>query len=104
GQDNINITSGDFNKDGVIDTLKTFYDGGSGFGGNYVGVVNGKTNEYYELNDDRCFCEIKHTVIVPPELDKLENKPFLEKIKSELLPRRRNQADPLFRLDDKKFF
>jgi hypothetical protein len=79
----------DFNKDGAIDTLKSYYEGGSGFGGRFVSIINGKTNEIYELTNDGCFCEIKHTVLIPPELNKTENVLFLETIKKHLLPEKR---------------
>jgi dTDP-4-dehydrorhamnose 3,5-epimerase-like enzyme len=78
----------------VVDTLKSFYEGGSGFGGRYVQIINGKTNEIYELTNDGCFCEIKHTVLIPPELNKTENRFFLETIKEQLLPEKRTSPDP----------
>lgn len=94
GQQDIKINVDDFNNNGVADTLKTYYDGGSGFGGKYVGIVNGKTNEYFEMNNYGCFCDIKHIVLIPSELNKIENKLFLQVIKNELLPERRNEPDP----------
>lgn len=93
-QDNINLTIEDINNDGIIDTLKTFYQGGSSFGGKYVGVVNGKTNQYHELTNEGCYCDFKSVVLIPSELNKPENKPFLKKIKSELLPEKSIEADP----------
>ena len=93
-QVDIKITNEDFNKDGVVDTLKTFYDGGSSYGGNYVGIVNGKTSEYYELSDYGGFNQIKLLVAVPPALDRSENLSFLVKIKEELLPKEKREADP----------
>src|SRR5690554_1052872 len=93
-QDSIKLSIEDISNDGVVDTLKTFYQGGSGFGGSYVGIVNGKTNQYYELTDKGCFCDFKRVVLIPSELNKPENKPFLERIKNELLPEKSNQADP----------
>lgn len=93
GQNDLKITIDDFNKDGVVDTLKTFYKGGSSFGGNYAQIINGKTKDIYELNDDGCFCEIKHVVPIPPELNKDENRPFLETIKKHLLPKIKKAPD-----------
>lgn len=83
----------DFNNDGYIDTLKSYYDGGSGFGGTYVTLINGKTNENFELNNFGCFCDIKQIILIPPELRKADNKPFLEIIKKELLPEKMNIPD-----------
>lgn len=90
GQRDIKVSVDDFNKDGVVDTLKSFYEGGSGFGGRYVQVINGKTNETHELTNDGCFCEIKRTILIPPELIKTENRLFLETIKEQLLPEKKN--------------
>jgi len=93
GQRDIKISVDDFNKDGVIDTLKSFYKGGSGFGGKYVQIINGKTHEIYELSNDGCFCQIKDIILIPPELNKTENRLFLETIKKQLLPKKRNVPD-----------
>ncbi|MDL2228599.1 hypothetical protein LJC30_06910, partial [Odoribacter sp. OttesenSCG-928-L07] len=83
----------DFNNDGFRDTLTSFYDGGSGFGGNYIVLISGKTKERFELDDYGCFCDIKQIVLIPPELRKTSNKLFLETIKKELLPKKMNLPD-----------
>lgn len=93
GQGDIKVSVDDFNKDGVIDTLKSFHEGGSAFGGKYVQIINGKTNEIFQLTIFGCFCEIKHTVLIPPELNKTENVPFLETITKQLLPEKRTVPD-----------
>ena len=93
GQRDLKINIDDFNNDKVIDTLKTFYEGGSGFGGRYVQIVNGKTNEMYELTNDGCFCDIKSTILIPPKLAKKENARFLEIMITRLLPKKRNNPD-----------
>ncbi|WP_299213122.1 hypothetical protein [uncultured Aquimarina sp.] len=82
---NEKISTKDFNRDGIIDTLKS----GSG----YVQVINGKTKEKHELSDYGCFCDIKELVYIPSELGKTENKPFLEVMKKELLPTKRSNPD-----------
>src|SRR5690554_5419971 len=82
------LTLDDINKDGVIDTLKTFYSGGSGGGGRFVEIVNGKNQERHELTSYYWFSNIKNTIVLPLELIKLKNKLFLEIIKDELLPER----------------
>lgn len=83
----------DFNNDGYIDTLKSYYDRGSSFGGTYVTLINGKTKENFELDDFGCFCDIKKIILIPPKLRKASNKPFLEVIKKELLPAKMNMPD-----------
>ena len=92
GQNTKTITK-DFNNDGYIDTLKSYYDGGSGFGGTYVTLINGKTKENFEIDDFGCFCDIKQIILIPPELKKANNKPFLEVIKKELLPKKMNMPE-----------
>lgn len=83
----------DFNNDGYNDTLESYYDGGSGFGGTYVSLKNGKTNEIFEMDNFGCFCDIKKIILIPPKLRELSNKPFLEVMKSELLPEKMNSPD-----------
>ena len=89
GQDSKTITK-DFNNDGVLDTLKSYYDGGSGWGGTFVTLINGKTKENFEMDNYGCFCNIWNIILIPPELRKASNKPFLEVIKEELLPKKMN--------------
>jgi hypothetical protein len=84
----------DFNDDGHIDTLRSWSEGGSGFGGKYCQIINGATNEKYKLNTYGCFCRIKKTVLIPQALQKEQNRPFLEAIKNQILPARRESADP----------
>lgn len=85
-QDDIETIIEDFNKDGIADTLTSFYSGGSGFGGYYVKIINGKTGEDYSMDNFGCFCEITRLLFVIPELLKTENSAFLEVMKSNLLP------------------
>ncbi|WP_108870132.1 hypothetical protein [Aquimarina aquimarini] len=94
GQSDSKISLGDFNNDKAVDTLKSFYEGGSSFGGKHVQIINGKTNEMHELTNDGCFCEIKKTILIPSELNKTENQLFLETIKEQLLPEKKNVPDP----------
>lgn len=84
----------DFNLDGVKDTLTSLYDGGSGFGGTIVTLVNGKTNERHEIDGTGSFSEIWHSILIPDELQKDANKRFLEEIAKELLPEKRLTPDP----------
>ena len=83
----------DFNNDGYIDTLNSYYDGGSGFGGTYVTLINGKTDNKVEFNDFGCFCDIKKIILIPPKLTTENYKPFIEVIKKELLPKKKNVPD-----------
>ncbi len=53
---NTDKTEKDFNQDGFLDTLESYYDGGSGSGGTFVTLTDGKTQTKYELNDYSCFC------------------------------------------------
>jgi hypothetical protein len=84
----------DFNQDGVNDTLKVWYDGGSGFGGYYVKAQNGKTGQIYEMDTWTCFCEIKTIVPLPPDFDSSENAPFYKAITSKLFPTIKDDIDP----------
>ncbi len=83
----------DFNGDGIPDTLKSFYQGESGFGGKFCEVTNGKTKEIYELNTWGSFCQIKKCIIIPPALNKVENFKFLEAMNKEILPNKKNKPD-----------
>lgn len=84
----------DFNKDGYKDTLESYYDGGTGVQSTDIRLINGKTKEIFELNNTWGTNEITYTILIPPELVQLSNKPFLEAIKKALsLPARRNFTD-----------
>ena len=39
----------DINGDGYIDTLESYYSGGSSFGGKYCTLINGKSNKTTKL-------------------------------------------------------
>jgi len=85
-QYNAKTYTGDFNKDGVADTLTSYYDGGSGFGWKYAKITNGKTGEVFSMETGGCFCRIKTLVYVEPELLKPGNSVFMEMLKTEILP------------------
>ncbi|PLX13736.1 MAG: hypothetical protein C0597_11160, partial [Marinilabiliales bacterium] len=89
----ISVKVKDFNDDGVLDTLKSFYEGGSGFGGKFCELINGKTKEIYELNTWGSYSQIKKCVIIPPALNKVENLKFLEAMNKEILPAKKNKPD-----------
>jgi hypothetical protein len=88
------LIESDFNQDGSLDTLESYYDGGSGFGGTYVTLTDGRTQTKFELNSFGCFCDIKKVILIPQELYLPKNKPFLETIKTKLLPKKETEADP----------
>ena len=90
---NLNTIIEDFNNDGYIDTLKSDYYGGGSFGGTDVTLINGKTKENFELDSWGCFCDIKRIILIPPELREASNKCFLEVMKKELLPEKKNMPD-----------
>ncbi len=46
----IKIVEEDLNGDGYVDTLKSHYDGGSMFGGEFVSLAAGRTKQRYEYN------------------------------------------------------
>ncbi|WP_147406143.1 hypothetical protein [Aquimarina sp. BL5] len=84
----------DFNKDKVLDTLYSFYESGSTFGGTDVKIVNGKTAEVYEFSDYSCYCQMKSVYLVPSILNKPENQPFLSVIQKRLFPVIKKNPDP----------
>lgn len=84
----------DINKDGYKDKVTSYFDGGSGFGGTFVKIVNGKTKEVFELDNSSSFGDIKKVILIPQALRKPANKTFLEEFKQELLPIKRDMPDP----------
>lgn len=105
----------DINGDGYIDTLESYYSGGSGFGGKYCTLIDGKSNEKFEIDTWGSFAQIQQTVLIPPALRREENQPFIEEIKKVILPKWRESPDPSlqwiinannsnYRLSDNTFF
>ncbi|SEL92837.1 hypothetical protein SAMN04487910_3616 [Aquimarina amphilecti] len=84
----------DFNNDNVLDTLYSFYESGSTFGGTDIKIVNGKSNEVYKFSDFGCYCEMKRIYPIPALLSKPENKPFLSVIQKKLFSEPREKPDP----------
>lgn len=83
----------DFNTDGHPDTLISCYEGGSGFGGKYVMVINGKTNECFELTTYGSFGDFTRYIWLTPSLEKPENLAFLKALKAHLLPPKQSTPD-----------
>lgn len=65
--------------------MENYYSGGSGFGGTYFSLTDGKTREIFEIDDFVCFCKIKNVVLIPPKLRETINKSFLEVLEKRLL-------------------
>ncbi len=84
----------DLNQDNFKDTVTTYYEGGSGFGGKFIEIVNGKTQGKFELNTDGCFCEFYRFVDIPDILLETQNEYFLKAIQKHLLPKKREAIDP----------
>lgn len=76
----------DLNNDKVTDTLVSFYESGSNFGGREVSIINGKTNEKFTLSNYGCFCDYKNLIRISDSLGLKKNKLFLDAIKKEILP------------------
>ncbi len=83
----------DFNKDGVKDTLHSSYDGGSGFGGTNLRIVNGRTNESFKLDNYGAYSQIQSTVIIPEILNLEKNRPFYQVLEKRLFPKIRKKAE-----------
>lgn len=85
-QVNEKVNIKDIDQDGVLDTLITWYEGGSGFGGDFAKVVNGKTGEIFEMNDFASFAEIKKVVTLPPDFETEKKSPYYNALIDALFP------------------
>jgi hypothetical protein len=92
GQDSTLVVK-DFNKDGYQDTLISYYSRGSGCWTTYVTLINGKTKEIFELETPGFYGHIKQIILIPPKLLEKSNKQFLEAMKKELLPSKKDKPD-----------
>jgi len=72
------VTKEDFNKDGFIDTLTRLPDGGSGFGGDFVILKDGKTGEEYAYNNWGSYGQFLRLIPFDNRLAKPESKGFKE--------------------------
>ena len=84
----------DYNEDGFKDTLNKFISHGSGFGGQSYSIINGKTKEVYKLGLWSSHGNLRNMFPIPPDLNKKENEFFLRRIMIELLPPKKEVADP----------
>lgn len=76
----------DFNQDGTEDRLECFQEWGNNFGGIDCKLIDGKTQEVFELKNYGCYCEMKAKVLVDPELMKSKNASFLMALSKKVLP------------------
>ena len=72
------VTKKDFNGDGLIDTLRRFSEGGSGFGGDFVILKDGKTGEEYAYNNWGSYGQFLRLIPFDNRLAKPESKGFKE--------------------------
>lgn len=93
GQGDTTIRINDFNADGFADTLSSWYDGGTGFGGYYAKITDGRSQQHYIMDSHSCFCDIRTSFPIPIPLLKTENEAFLTVIKEEISPEFRVKAD-----------
>ncbi len=84
----------DIDGDGVKDSLYTFYDGGSGFGGTYGEIVNGASGKTYELDTWSCFCDSWLIKALPPEYKLPHHRVFYDTLIHRLFGSLEKQADP----------
>ncbi len=87
------VVNEDYNNDGIDDTLKCSYEIGSNFGGRDCQLIDGKTQTKFGLSNYGCFCKIKQYIVVSPKLFKSENSAFFDKLKTEILPIKRQTPD-----------
>ena len=78
----------DFNDDGAVDKLSYSTSSGSGFGGRFISVTDGKTGKLFEVNTYGCFCQIRREVFFPKGID----TSFRKAIES-VLPERKTSPD-----------
>ena len=78
------VTKEDFNKDGFIDTLTRLPDGGSGFGGDFVILKDGKTGEEYAYNNWGSYGQFLRLIPFDDRLAKPEYKGFKEALEQAL--------------------
>ena len=83
----------DYNKDGVLDTLRSRYDGGSAFGGTYVKIIDGKTKKVFKMNSWGASSQMMRFINVNNELLQKNNKYFYKELKKRLLPKKRRKPD-----------
>ena len=77
GQSDKNIQEEDFNGDGHTDMLNAYYDGGSGFGGKFIELTDGKSGKVFKLNTYGSFGSFLRVVPLPRTLETLGYKTII---------------------------
>ena len=90
----VNVISEDYNDDGFIDRLITYYSGGTSFGGWFSELTNGRTSELLHLDSYSSFSTIKDVILIPEVLNKNENSKFLYAMLDYTVPGIKTSADP----------
>jgi hypothetical protein len=80
------VIKNDFNADGYVDILKSYYDGGSMFGGDFIYLKDGKTKKRYEYNSFGSFGQFLRLIPFDNLLLKPDKKGFKEAIEKVLFP------------------
>jgi hypothetical protein len=70
------LTKQDFNGDGVVDMLTILAEGGSGFGGDFVTLKDGKTGRTFAYNTRGSYGQFLRLIPFDDELMKPKNKGF----------------------------
>lgn len=96
GQRDLKTEVKDFNMDGYADTMITYYAGGSGHGGRYAEVIDGRTRQHHAFNTSMCFCQFWQSITLPKALCIPENREFREQMMTRLLPEKKEDPDPSF--------
>ncbi len=76
----------DINQDGYKDSVRYFYDGGSGFGGTNMYLTHGKTHQTYEFSTFNTKWPILTSIAIHPDLYTKENEPFFDEVEKNLFP------------------
>jgi hypothetical protein len=71
-----NVVNRDFNADGIVDILTTRADGGSGFGGDFVALKDGKTGRTFAYNTWGSYGQFLRIIPFEDDLMKPENSGF----------------------------
>lgn len=80
------VVKKDFNGDGIIDSLSSLSDGGSGFGGEFVTLKDGKTGKTFAYNNWGSYGQFLRFIPFDNALLKPENKGFKEALEGALFP------------------
>lgn len=84
----------DFNRDNNLDSVIIEKSVGSGFSSKDVTIINGKTGQRDTLRYGSAYCQFRTEVLIPQHLQKEENRALLDTIVTEVLPPKREEADP----------